>query len=183
MEINDTDIEDVKIITPIKHGDHRGFFSDTYNQGVLERAGINANFVQDNQSLSQKRGTLRGLHYQAPPFAQDKLVRVTKGAILDVAVDIRKASKTYGRYISAVISKDNWNQIFIPKGFAHGFVTLEDDTEVQYKVSNFYAPKHDFGVCWNDPFLNIKWGFEENELTLSDKDKIHPTLSALATPF
>ena len=183
MEIHDTDIEDIKIIMPIKHGDHRGFFSDTYNQGVLERAGINVNFVQDNQSLSQKRGTLRGLHYQAPPFAQDKLVRVTKGAILDVAVDIRKASKTYGQYISAVISEVDWNQIFVPKGFAHGFVTLEDDTEVQYKVSDFYAPKHDYGLCWNDPLLNIKWGFEEHELTLSDKDKSHRALSTLATPF
>ena len=132
-------IPDVKIIRPKKHGDHRGFFSETYSQKDFAESGISITFVQDNHSLSADQGTVRGLHFQPPPYAQDKLIRVTRGAIFDVAVDLRVGSPTYGKHVSAIISADDWNQILVPIGFAHGLVTLEPNTEVLYKVSNFYA--------------------------------------------
>ncbi|HEB56385.1 MAG TPA: dTDP-4-dehydrorhamnose 3,5-epimerase [Gammaproteobacteria bacterium] len=177
MELRDTEIPDVKILKPKKFGDHRGFFSETYNKKILSELGIDMDFVQDNHSLSVEKGVIRGLHYQTPPFAQDKLVRVVHGAILDVAVDMRKSSPTFGKHITAVISADNWEQILVPAGFAHGFCTLEENTEVIYKVTNYYAPDHDTGIRWNDPELGIDWPISENEAILSDKDKIQPFFS------
>lgn len=183
MEVVNTKIPDVKIITPRKFGDHRGFFSETYNRKAFVEAGIDLDFIQDNHSLSAEKGVLRGLHFQIPPFAQDKLVRCVRGSILDVAVDIRRGSPTYRQHVTAVISAENWAQIFVPKGFAHGFVTLEPDTEVIYKVTNYYAPQHDRGVIWNDPDLGIDWPVGEDDVILSDKDKKQPRFSELEHYF
>lgn len=177
MELRETEIPDVKILKPKKFGDHRGFFSETYNKKILSDLGIDMDFVQDNHSLSVEKGVIRGLHYQTPPFAQDKLVRVVHGAILDVAVDMRKSSPTFGKHITAVISADNWEQILVPAGFAHGFCTLEENTVVIYKVTNYYAPDHDTGIRWNDPELGIDWPVSDNEAILSDKDKTQPFFS------
>jgi dTDP-4-dehydrorhamnose 3,5-epimerase len=183
MKIIETEIPDVKILQPNKIGDHRGFFSETFNARLLKEAGLVFEFVQDNHSLSANRGVVRGLHFQLPPFAQDKLVRVVRGGILDVAVDIRRNSPTFGRHITAVITAENWKQILVPIGFAHGFVTLEDNTEVIYKVTNLYSPQHDRGLRWNDPALGIDWGIEEAKATLSDKDKRQPLLKDAADLF
>ncbi|CAO3405299.1 dTDP-4-dehydrorhamnose 3,5-epimerase [Azospirillum sp. 11R-A] len=183
MDVVSLDIPDVKIIRPKKFGDHRGFFSETYTKKTFEAAGLHYDFVQDNQSLSAEVGTIRGLHFQLPPFAQDKLVRVVRGAILDVAVDIRKGSPTFGRHVSAVISAAEWNQILVPVGFAHGFCTLEPDTEVIYKVTNYYSPEHDRGLLWNDPDLGIDWPVSADKARLSDKDYKHPTLAQLTDLF
>ena len=177
------DIPAVKVLKPRKHGDHRGFFSEVYNRRTLAEAGIGIEFVQDNHSLSAEKGTVRGLHFQTPPFAQDKLVRVVRGAVFDVAVDLRRGSPTYGRHVSAVLSAGAWNQMLAPIGFAHGFMTLEPDTEVIYKVSNYYAPDHDRGILWNDPALGIAWPIPEAEAVLSDKDRRQPRLAELVTPF
>lgn len=176
-------IPEVKIIRPKKHGDDRGFFSETYTARAFADIGINIAFVQDNHAFSAARGTLRGLHFQSPPFAQDKLVRVTRGAVLDVAVDLRNGSPTYGQHVAAVISAKEWNQILVPIGFAHGLLTLEPDTEVIYKVSNFYSPQHDLGLLWNDPALGIDWPLNGAEPILSVKDKVQPRLSELPTHF
>lgn len=181
MDVQATDIPDVIIITPKRFGDHRGFFSETYNTRTLAAAGIDADFVQDNQSLSAEKGTLRGLHFQRPPMAQDKLVRVTRGAVLDVAVDIRAGSPTFGRHVAVTLSAENWAQLWVPKGFAHGFITLEADTEVLYKVTDYYSPEHDAGIAWNDPALGIDWGIDDP--VLSDKDHDHPVLEALGPVF
>ena len=170
-------IPDVKLITPPRFGDARGFFSETYSVKAFAEAGIALTFVQDNHSRSASVGTLRGLHYQSPPYAQDKLVRVTRGRILDVAVDIRLSSPTFGQHVSVEISAEAWNQILVPIGFAHGFVTLEPDTEVVYKVTNTYAPQHDHGILWSDPALAIAWPINAAAATLSDKDKQHPRLA------
>lgn len=170
MRFEALEIPDVKLIFPKKFGDERGFFSETYNLASFAEAGIDLQFVQDNHSLSKSVGVLRGLHFQCPPFAQDKLVRVIRGRILDVSVDIRTDSKTFGKWVSTEISAETWNQIFIPAGFAHGLVTLEPDTEVNYKVSAPYAPESERAIMWNDPDLGIDWPFTENEITLSPKD-------------
>ena len=170
MDVVSLDIPDVKIIRPKKFGDHRGFFSETYTKKTFEAAGLQYDFVQDNHSLSAEVGTVRGLHFQLPPFAQDKLVRVVRGAILDVAVDIRKGSPTFGRHVSAVISAAEWNQILVPIGFAHGFCTLEPDTEVIYKVTNYYSPEHDRSIRYDDPDIAIDWPIAAGDLQLSDKD-------------
>ncbi len=183
MEVVNTEIPDVKIIQPKKFGDHRGFFSETYNKRLLSEHGIGLDFVQDNHSLSGAKGTIRGLHYQTPPYAQDKLVRVVRGAIFDVAVDLRKESPTLGKHVSAVISSEEWNQILVPIGFAHGFCTLEPNTEVIYKVTNYYAPDHDKGLLWNDPDLGIEWPVSAGEATLSDKDRQQPRFSELLDLF
>lgn len=183
MDVVSLDIPDVKIIRPKKFGDNRGFFSETYNKKTFEAAGLHYDFVQDNQSLSAEVGTVRGLHFQLPPFAQDKLVRVVRGAILDVAVDIRKGSPTFGRHVSAVISAADWNQILVPIGFAHGFCTLEPDTEVIYKVTNYYSAEHDRGLLWNDPELGIDWRVLADKARLSDKDHKHPTFAQLGDWF
>ncbi|WP_025771415.1 dTDP-4-dehydrorhamnose 3,5-epimerase [Thioalkalivibrio sp. HK1] len=183
MQIESLAIADIRILRPKKFGDHRGFFSETYNKKALLDAGIDIDFVQDNHSLSAEKGTVRGLHFQIPPFAQDKLVRVVRGAIFDVAVDLRPGSPTFGQHASAVIDANEWNQILVPVGFAHGFMTIENDTEVIYKVSNFYAPLHDRGILWNDPALGIDWPLEPGDAILSDKDRVQPRLSEIETPF
>lgn len=183
MDVQSLAIPEVKIISPKKHGDSRGFFSETYNQKAFAEAGIALNFVQDNHSMSPRPGTLRGLHYQGHPFAQDKLVRVVSGRILDVAIDIRKNSPTFGKWVAAEISADKWNQILVPVGFAHGICTLEPDTQLIYKVTNYYSAKHDFGIRWNDPDLAISWPFPEDHLLLSDKDKNQPFFRAVISGF
>jgi dTDP-4-dehydrorhamnose 3,5-epimerase len=174
LKVKSLSIQDVKIIQPIKHGDHRGFFSETYNKKALLEHGIDIDFTQDNHALSQKKYTLRGLHFQDGECAQDKLVRVVKGKILDVAVDLRHNSPTFGKYVSAIISAEEWNQILVPKGFAHGLLTLEDNTEVLYKTSDYYSPKHDKGLIWNDPIINIDWGVDEKNIVISEKDSNLP---------
>jgi dTDP-4-dehydrorhamnose 3,5-epimerase len=183
MEVVDLELAGVKLLTPRKHGDARGFFSETYSRPVLARHGIEQEFVQDNHSLSAEPFTVRGLHFQASPFAQAKLIRVLRGRIYDVAVDIRRGSPSYGRWVAAEISEERWNQIFIPVGFAHGFCTLEPNTEVVYKVSAPYSPEHDAGLRWNDPALGIEWPFDETRAVLSDKDRVAPLLADLNSPF
>lgn len=171
------------LYTPRKYGDHRGFFSETFNKKHFYNNNVDIDFVQDNHSLSVEKGTLRGLHYQTPPFAQDKLVRVVSGSILDVAVDIRLGSPTYGKYEAVKLSAENWSQLFVPKGFAHGFITLQENTEVVYKVSNYYSPDNDAGIRWDDPDLAIDWGLEISRPILSDKDQEQPALAEIASPF
>jgi len=174
LEVRSLDIPDVKIISPIKHGDARGFFSETYSKKDFAEAGIHLDFVQDNHSTSARVGTLRGFHYQGPPFAQDKLVRVVSGRILDVAVDLRRASPTFGKWVAAEISTENWNQILVPIGFAHAICTLEPNTQLIYKVTNYYSPQHDFGIRWNDKDIGVKWPFTDEQLKMSDKDRKQP---------
>lgn len=171
------------IIDVIRHGDHRGFFSETYNKRVFFAAGIAVDFIQDNHSRSAEKGTIRGLHYQEPPYAQHKLIRVLRGAILDVTVDIRRSSSAYGRHVAIRIDAEAGRQILVPIGFAHGFCTLEPNTEVLYKVSNYYAPAADKGIRWNDTALGIVWPVAEPEATLSDRDRRLPLLSEIASPF
>lgn len=183
MDVVSLDIPEVKILRPKKHGDHRGFFSETYNKKTFEAAGLHYDFVQDNQSLSAEVGTIRGLHFQTPPFAQDKLLRVVRGAVFDVAVDLRRGSPTFGKYVSAVISAAEWNQILVPIGFAHGFCTLEPDTEVIYKVTNYYSPENDKGVLWNDPDIGIAWPDVAKDPKLSGKDAVQPRLKDLDVAF
>ena len=165
-----------------KFSDNRGFFSETYNAQALAQSGITLNFVQDNHLFSVEKGVVRGLHFQSHPFAQDKLIRVTRGAILDVAVDIRHGSPTFGKHVSAMLSAENWHQLLIPVGFAHGLMTLEPQTEVQYKVTNCYSPANDLGLLWNDPDLKIAWPHEENIIT-SEKDGRRPRLADLPAFF
>lgn len=183
MQVESLAIADVKILTPKRFGDARGFFSETYNKATLATHGLDLEFIQDNHSMSQPVGVLRGLHFQTPPFAQDKLVRVVKGRIFDVAVDIRQGSPTYGKWVGAEISAEDWNQILVPVGFAHGFVTLEPDTEVIYKVTAPYAPDHDKGLAWDDPEVGIDWPLGDVAPTLSDKDTKHPGLADLPAYF
>jgi dTDP-4-dehydrorhamnose 3,5-epimerase len=176
-------IPEVKVISPKKHGDHRGFFSETYSYRAFSAAGIALHFVQDNHAFSAAANTVRGLHFQSPPYAQDKLVRVTRGAILDVAVDLRHGSPTYGQHVAVKLSAEAWNQILVPVGFAHGLVTLAPETEVLYKVTNYYSPDHDKGLLWNDPALGIDWGVAPADAQLSAKDKIQPKLAELPMYF
>jgi dTDP-4-dehydrorhamnose 3,5-epimerase len=183
LSVEETAIPAVKIISPKKFGDHRGFFSETWSRKAFAEAGLDLDFVQDNQSLSAPVGTLRGLHFQSPPFAQDKLVRVTRGRILDVAVDIRASSPSFGRHVAVELSAENWRQLLVPVGFAHGFVTLEPDTEVLYKVTAPYAPENDHGLAFDDPALGIDWGLPLASLTLSDKDRKHPRLAEMLGYF
>ena len=183
VEARSLAISDVKVITPSIFRDERGFLSETYSRRALAEAGIEADFVQDNHSLSRNRGVLRGLHFQTEPFAQGKLVRVLRGAIFDVAVDIRRASPTFGQHVSCVLSAENWLQMWVPAGFAHGFCTLQPDTEVLYKVTAFYAPQCDKGIAFDDPDLGIAWPIPHGELVLSDKDRRHPRLRDLPAEF
>lgn len=175
MKIIETEIPGVVLIDPVVRGDSRGYFMETFLRGKFENEVICTEFVQENESLSS-RGVLRGLHYQLPPYAQSKLVRVVSGKILDVAVDIRKGSPTFGRSVVAELSGENKRQIFIPRGFAHGFSVLEDDTIVQYKTDNYYAPEYEAAILWNDPALGIDWGIPASEILLSEKDTRHPLL-------
>uniref|UniRef100_UPI00356B5BB6 dTDP-4-dehydrorhamnose 3,5-epimerase n=1 Tax=Sneathiella sp. TaxID=1964365 RepID=UPI00356B5BB6 len=176
MQIEETEIPDVKILTPRKFGDDRGFFSEVWNARTLKDAGLDIGFVQDNHAWSAETGTVRGLHYQLDPTAQGKLVRVVRGSVLDVAVDIRKGSPTFGRHVSVELSADNWKQIWVPHGFAHGYCTLEPDTEIVYKVTDYYSPDHDCGIFWNDPALGIQWPVIGEKAILSETDKILPLL-------
>lgn len=174
----------VKLICPKRIEDDRGWFSEAFNEKLFASAGINCRFVQDNQSLSRRPGTLRGLHFQTPPFGQAKLVRCVNGSIFDVAVDVRKGSPTWGRWVSAEISAVNGLQLFIPVGFAHAFMTLVADTEVLYKVTAPYAPRHDGGIRWNDPDIGVAWPLSANvEVSLSPKDAELPLLSEFDSPF
>jgi dTDP-4-dehydrorhamnose 3,5-epimerase len=172
---------DVAELRPARHGDHRGFFSEVWSAAAMAGAGIGCEFVQDNHSFSAEAAVLRGLHYQEPPAAQAKLVRVIRGAIFDVAVDIRHGSATFGRWVGLTVSEAEWNQIYVPVGFAHGFVTLEPNTEVLYKVSAPYAPQHDRAIRFDDPAIGIDWPLAGREPILSDKDR-NASLLAQAEP-
>jgi dTDP-4-dehydrorhamnose 3,5-epimerase len=183
MQIAPAAIADVLIIRPKKFGDHRGFFSETFRQSALRDAGVDVAWIQDNHSFSTSRGVVRGLHFQRAPTAQAKLLRVTRGAILDVAVDIRKASPTYGRHLAVELSAENWVQIYVPVGFAHGFCTLTEDTEVLYKVTADYSPGDEGGVSWNDPDLGIEWPLKAAEATLSARDLEWPRFRDFVSPF
>ncbi len=179
----DLELAGLKLVTPRKFVDERGFFCETHNARTWERAGLYCQFVQDNHSLSCDIGTVRGLHFQTAPFAQDKLIRVTRGRILDIAVDLRRSSPTFGRHAAVELSRENWRQLFIPIGFAHGFVTLEPDTEVLYKVTNFYSPQHDCGVAWDDPDIAVAWPDAADRALLSAKDQTWPRLRDLSNVF
>lgn len=174
MKVEPLAIPEVIVVTPDRHGDARGFFSETWHQGRFATAGINVAFVQDNHSLSRERGVIRGLHCQVGPFAQGKLVRCLRGAIWDVAVDARAGSPTYGKWVGAELTADNWRQIWVPVGFLHGFCTLEPDTEVFYKVTAPYDRESERGVLWNDPSLAVPWPIGEHEAILSAKDRTLP---------
>lgn len=178
MNVIDTEIEGVKIIEPQVFGDNRGWFVEQYNAERYKAAGITADFVQDNESFSSK-GVVRGLHWQAAPHTQAKLVRVIRGAVWDVAVDIRKDSPTYGKHVSAILSAENKRQFYIPRGFAHGFIVLEDNTLFSYKCDNLYNPKADRGMLFSDPALKIEWPDVDVEIKLSEKDQKHPGLAGI----
>ena len=183
IELKSLAIDDIKILVPKRFRDDRGFFSETYNKRDFAEAGIELDFVQDNHSFSTQTGTVRGLHYQSPPYAQAKLVRAVRGAAFDVVVDIRKGSPTFGHWVGATISAENWHQILVPVGFAHGFSTLEPNTEIVYKASNFYSPEHDLGIFWNDPALAIDWPIGNDQAVLSERDQRQPALGQIQTPF
>ena len=183
MDIAALEIEAVKLIRPERHSDHRGYFVETWNRRRFAEAGIDFDFVQDNLSCSVSAGTIRGLHYQLPPHAQARLVRVARGSIFDVAVDLRRASPTFGRHVSAVLSAEGGEQLFIPIGFAHGFCTLEPGTEVAYKASAFFSPQHDCGIAWNDPGIGVAWPLDRRKPVLSDKDRALPRLSEIEPPY
>ena len=176
-------IPDVIELTPPKYGDHRGFFSEVYKRSAFEAEHIRIDWMQDNQSLSQTVGTVRGLHFQVPPVAQDKLIRVLRGAIYDVALDIRKGSPTYGQHVGVTLSAQKWNQLLVPVGFAHCFMTLEPDTEVLYKVNNPYSKEHERAIRWNDPALGIEWPAIDGEPTLSERDLEAPLFAEFDSPF
>ena len=180
MTFTRTKIPDVVIIDPQVHGDERGYFVETFRQDKLETfLGFKVNFCQDNESKSS-RGVLRGLHYQLAPAAQTKLVRVIQGSVLDVAVDIREGSPTFGQHVAVKLTAENKRQLFVPHGFAHGFVVLEDDTVFAYKVDNYYSPENDRGMSFNDPDLEINWILDESELKLSKKDTMQPSFKEAA---
>ncbi|MGU3363119.1 dTDP-4-dehydrorhamnose 3,5-epimerase [Methylobacterium sp. M6A4_1b] len=184
MQVIETEIPAVRRVVPTRFGDERGWFCETYRADILARAGIADVFVQDNQSFSAPRGTVRGLHFQRAPMAQAKLIRVLSGAILDVAVDLRRASPTFGRHVAVRLDAQGGEQLYIPVGFGHGFCTLEPDTMVAYKVAGgVYSPEHDGGLLWNDPALAIAWPVSEAEAQLSAKDRVAPRLADLPPLF
>jgi dTDP-4-dehydrorhamnose 3,5-epimerase len=183
MQIERLEIEDIFVITPANHRDHRGFFSETYRKDFLLAQNVDVDFVQDNHVYSTECGVLRGLHFQAPPHAQGKLVRCVRGSILDVGVDIRSGSPTYGRHVVVELSATNWKQLWLPAGFAHGYITLEPDCEVIYKVTDYYARDCERGIAWNDPDLRINWRISATNLILSDKDRFNPRLADVESPF
>ena len=176
------EIADLIELTPRRFADERGFFSEIYNEARFAKAGITARFVQDNVSLSVTKGVVRGLHFQTPPAAQAKLLRVARGAIFDVGVDLRRSSPTYGRWAGVILSADKWNQLYLPEGFAHGFMTLEDNTEVSYKVSALYSPELDRSIRWDDPAIGIEWPAGLHPI-LSAKDADAPLLADVETGF
>ena len=183
MQIIPTALPGVVVITPARFGDHRGFFSESYSARALAEHGITTEFVQDNHSLSMTRGTIRGLHFQAPPHAQDKLVRCGRGALFDVAVDIRRGSPTYGQWFGVELSFENGKQLLVPAGFAHGFVTRGPETEIIYKCSDYYARETEGAIAWDDPDIGIDWGLGDTAPVLSDKDAQAGSLAGLKTPF
>ncbi len=183
MEVRKTAIEGVYIIEPKVFGDARGYFFESYNEREFrEKTGLDITFVQDNESKSSY-GVLRGLHFQKPPYTQSKLVRVVKGRVLDVAVDIRKDSATYGNYVAVELTEENHLQFFIPKGFAHGFSVLSETAVFQYKCDEFYAPQSEGAIAWNDPTLKIDWQLDEKDVLLSEKDKHNPMFNEFISPF
>lgn len=183
MEVIRTEIEGALIIEPRIFGDSRGYFYESFNaKEFAEKTGLSIDFVQDNESMSHY-GVLRGLHFQCPPFAQSKLVRVVKGRVLDVAVDIRKGSPTYGKYVSVELSEDNHRQFFLSRGLAHGFSVLSDQAVFQYKCDNFYTPQSEGAIAWNDPDIGIDWKVPHDKVELSQKDTSHPLLRDIQSPF
>ncbi len=183
ITVEPLEIAGVLLVRPKKFGDARGYFLESYHARAYAEAGIGTTFVQDNQSLSAKPGTIRGLHFQVPPEPQAKLVRVLKGSIFDVAVDLRRGSETYGKWCAATLTGEGAEQLFIPRGFAHGFCTLEQDTEVAYKVDGFYAPACDAGLRWDDPAIGIVWPIGPAGAMLSDKDGKWPDFTGFTSPF
>lgn len=178
-EIRRLALPEVLLITPVRHGDQRGFFSETYSRRALAEAGFDQEFVQDNHSLTGKRGVLRGLHFQRAPFMQDKLVRVARGAVFDVAVDIRKGSPSFGQWVGVELSAENWRQMLVPAGFAHGYLTLTESAEVLYKVTDYYAPDAEGGLAWNAPEVGIEWPLPAKEIITNARDGQWPTLEGL----
>ncbi|MBO2944777.1 dTDP-4-dehydrorhamnose 3,5-epimerase [Paenibacillus sp. F411] len=174
MKVNSLGLNGVLLLEPKIHGDNRGFFMESYNESLFHKHGITHHFIQDNHSLSAEPGVLRGLHYQLEPKAQTKLIRVLTGAIYDVVVDIRKSSPTFGQWVGVTLSEANKRQLLVPKGFAHGFCTIVPNTQVLYKVDEYYSPEHDRGIIWNDPALGIDW--PTSQPILSEKDQKHPLL-------
>jgi dTDP-4-dehydrorhamnose 3,5-epimerase len=183
VEFQRFDIDGPILIAPRRIADHRGFFSETFRADLLAASGIEAAFVQDNHVRSTARGVLRGLHFQIAPAAQAKLVRVVRGSILDVCVDIREGSPTFGRHVATELSAANWHQLWVPVGFAHGYVTLEADTEVLYKTTDYYAPQFERSLAWDDPALGIDWRVPRSDVTLSEKDRTQPRLADLGVVF
>lgn len=183
MQVVATEIPEVMEIRPVRHRDARGFFSEIFRDDVLRAHGIDPAFVQENHSLSVDRGVVRGLHFQIPPMAQAKLVRAGAGSILDVAVDIRRGSPSYGRHVAVVLSAAEGNQLYVPEGFAHGFCTLEPNSEVIYKVNRYYSREHDCGLAWDDPAIGIAWPVRTADAVLSDKDRRQPVLAELPAHF
>lgn len=183
MNVKPLDIPDVLLIDPPRFGDSRGYLSVTFDKKALSAHGIDADFVQDNQSLSRAAGTVRGLHFQTPPAAQPKLLRVLQGSVFDVALDLRRGSPSFGRHVGAELNAENGRQIWIPAGFAHGFMTLEPDTVVHYKMGAPYSPAHEAGILWNDPALGIDWPRPVAKAVTSDRDRKWPVLSEYDSPF
>jgi dTDP-4-dehydrorhamnose 3,5-epimerase len=183
MEFEKTIIPEILLITPKRFGDSRGYFMETFRGDLFELKAGHFNFVQDNQSLSSQVGTVRGLHFQTGPRAQGKLVRCIAGALLDVAVDIRKGSPTFGKHVAVELSAENGKQLWVPPGFAHGFCTLVPNTEISYKVTDYYSAEHDRGLLWNDPALGVNWPVDAETAALSDKDKRQPLLAELGDSF
>ncbi|GIP00009.1 dTDP-4-dehydrorhamnose 3,5-epimerase [Paenibacillus lautus] len=181
MNVTPLKLTDALVLEPVVHGDHRGFFMESYNDSLFKQHGVTYNFIQDNQSQSAEAGVLRGLHYQLNPNAQTKLIRVLTGAIYDVIVDIRKSSPTFGQWVGVILSEHNHRQLLVPKGFAHGFCTLVPNTQVLYKVDEYYSPENDRGILWNDPALGIDW--PTSNPILSDKDQRHPLLKEAEMNF
>ena len=183
LNVINTEIEGLKIIEPRIFGDARGYFFESFNERVfVEQTGLEVRFVQDNESKS-RYGVVRGLHFQKPPFAQSKLVRVVKGRVLDVAVDIRKGSPTYGRHVAVELTEDNHRQLFLPKGMAHGFAVLSDEVLFQYKCDEYYHPESEGAIAWDDPALAIDWHLPKGDVLLSEKDSHHPKFNEFVTPF
>ena len=182
MNLIKTKLDGLVVLKPTVFKDNRGYFMESYNQKNINKLLGNVNFVQDNESESS-RGVLRGLHFQKPPYAQAKLVRCLKGSVLDVALDLRKDSKTYGIFETISLTEENKKQLFIPKGFAHGFIVLSKSAILSYKVDNYYNPESESGIIWNDPDLNIDWKINKNEIIVSEKDKNLPTFNEIINPF
>ena len=176
-------IEGLIAITPKRHGDHRGWFSEVFREELFDQHAGETHFVQHNSSHSNLRGTIRGLHFQRDPMAQGKLVRCPRGRVMDVAVDLRKSSPTFGQHVQVELSSENGKQLWVPAGFAHGFCTLEENCEVTYMVTNYYSPEHDSGLRWNDPALGISWPVSEHDAVLSEKDSSQPLLAELGSVF